>query len=98
MSNVAGAQAQAKKAVYERPLSSDVEDIRDNIQDLGNSVGDMATRQYERAHDTVSDALRDTGGAIQRNPLTAIGIGLGLGFLFGLVTGGRGKPTPRRSL
>ena len=77
--------------------SSDVEDIRDNIQDLGNSVGDMATRQYERAHDTVSDALRETSGAIQRNPLAAIGIGLGLGFLFGLVSGGRSKPNSRRS-
>ena len=75
----------------------DVEDIRDNIQDLSNSVGDMATRQYERAHDAVSDALRDTGGAIQRNPLAAIGIGLGLGFLVGLVSGGRSKPNSRRS-
>lgn len=98
MSTVAGAQAQAKKAAYEKHESPDVQDIRDNIQDIGSSVGDMATRQYERAHDTVSDALRETGGAIQRNPLTAIGIGLGLGFLFGLVSGGRSKPTSRRSL
>ena len=94
MNNVAGAQAQAKKAAYK---SSDVEDIRDNIQDLGNSVADMATREYERAHDTVSDALRETSSAIQRNPLAAIGIGLGLGFLVGLVSSGRSKPNSRRS-
>ena len=94
MSNVAGAQAQAKKGAHK---SSDVEDIRDNLQDIGNSVGDMATRQYERAHDTVSDALRETSGAIQRNPLAAIGIGLGLGFLVGLVSSGRSKPNSRRS-
>ena len=94
MNNVAGAQAQAKKFAHQ---TSDVEDIRDNIQDLGNSVGDMATRQYERAHDTVSDALRETSGAIQRNPLAAIGIGLGLGFLVGLVSSGRSKPNSRRS-
>lgn len=93
MSNVAGAQARAKK--FARQNSSDVQDIRDNIEDLGSSVGDMATRQYERAHDTVTDSLRATGSAIQRNPLTAIGIGLGVGFLFGLVTGGRSKPIPR---
>jgi ElaB/YqjD/DUF883 family membrane-anchored ribosome-binding protein len=98
MSTVAGAQAQAKKAVYEKHESPDVQDIRDNIQDIGNSVGDMATRQYERAHDSVSDALRETGRAIQRNPLAAVGIGLGLGFLFGLVSGGRSKPASRRSL
>ena len=87
MSNVAGAQAQAKRFAHQ---TSDVEDIRDNIEDLGNSVGNLATRQYERAHDTVTDGLRQTGDAIQRNPLTAIGIGLGLGFLVGLVTGGSG--------
>ena len=58
MSNVAGAQAQAKEFAHQ---TSDVEDIRDNIQDLGDSVGDMATRQYERAHDTVTDGLRETG-------------------------------------
>ncbi len=91
------AQPQAKRADYERHESSDVQDIRDNLQDIGSSVGDMATRQYERAHDTVSDALRETGGAIQRNPLAAIGIGLGLGFLVGLVSSGRSKPNSRRS-
>jgi ElaB/YqjD/DUF883 family membrane-anchored ribosome-binding protein len=94
MSNVAGAQAQARKAAFERRESSDVQDIRDNIQDLGNSVGDMATQQYARAHDTVSEALHETGSAIQRNPLAAIGIGIGVGLLFGLVTGGRSKPNP----
>lgn len=82
MSNVAGAQAQARRSAFESHESSDMQDIRDNIQDLGNSVGDMTTRQYARA-----------GSAIQRNPLAAIGIGLGVGFLFGLVTGGRSKPT-----
>lgn len=93
MGNVAGAQAQAKRFAHE---TSDVEDIRENIHDLGNSVGDMATRQYESAHDTVSHALQETESAIQRNPLAAIAVGLGLGFLFGLVSGGRGNPASRR--
>ena len=95
MSNVAGAPAQAKAPAY---TVSDVEDIRHDIEDLGNSVGEMATSQYERAHDAVTDGFRQTGDAIQRNPLTAIGIGLGLGFLFGLVTGGRSNPASRRPL
>ena len=94
MSNVAGAQAQAKRFAHQ---NSDVQDIRDNLQDISNSVGDMATRQYERIHDTVSDALQETGSAIQRNPLVAIAVGLGLGFLFGLVSSGRSKPASRRS-
>ena len=49
----------------------------------------MASRQYERAQDVATDAIQETGHAIQRNPLTAIGISLGVGFLFGRAMGGR---------
>jgi ElaB/YqjD/DUF883 family membrane-anchored ribosome-binding protein len=94
----AGAQAQAKKFANQNQDSSDVQEIRDNIKDLGSGVGDMATHQYERAHDAVTDTFQEAGNTVRRNPLTAIGIGLGVGFLFGLVTGGRSRPTPRSSL
>ena len=97
MGNTAGASAQAKNFAGQNHVSSDAEEIRDNIKDLGSSVGDMATRQYERAHDTVTDSLQEAESAVRRNPLTAIGIGLGVGFLFGLFTGGRNTPTPRHS-
>ncbi len=43
------------------------------------------------------DALRETGSAVKRNPLITIGIVLGVGFLFGLVAGGRRKPASSRS-
>ena len=95
MSNVAGAQAQAKKFANQNHDSSDVQEIRDNIKDLGSSVGDMATRQYERAQGTVTDSLQEAGNAVRRNPLTAIGMGLGVGFVLGLVTGGRSRPALR---
>ena len=35
------------------------------------------------------NAIRETGDAIQRNPLASIGIGLGVGFMLGLVLSGR---------
>ena len=95
MSNVAGAQARAKEFAHQ--IHESAEDVRDNVQDIGESVGDMATRQYERAQDTVVDALRETESAVKRNPLAAIGIGLGIGFLFGLVARGRSKPATPRS-
>jgi ElaB/YqjD/DUF883 family membrane-anchored ribosome-binding protein len=50
----------------------------------------MASRQYERAQDVATDAIQETGDAIQRNPLAAIGIGIGVGFLLGRFLGGRG--------
>jgi ElaB/YqjD/DUF883 family membrane-anchored ribosome-binding protein len=91
--SVAGAQAQAKKLANQNHASSDAQQIGDNIKDLGRSFGDMAMRQYVRAHDGVTDSFQEAGNAVQRNPLTAIGIGLGVGFLFGLVTGGRSRTT-----
>jgi ElaB/YqjD/DUF883 family membrane-anchored ribosome-binding protein len=88
MTHFAGAQTQAKKFTNQNDLSSDAQEVRENIKDLGDSVGHMASRQYERAQDMATDAIQETGDAIQRNPLMAIGIGFGVGFLFGLAVGG----------
>ena len=90
MTNFAGAQTQAKKFANQNDLSSDAHEVRENIKDLGDSVGHMASRQYERAQDMATDAIQETGDAIQSNPLTAIGIGFGVGFLLGRSLGGRG--------
>lgn len=89
MTDFASAQTQAKKFTNRNDLSSDAQEVRESIKDLGDSVGHMASRQYERAQDMATDAIQETGDAIQRNPLTAIGIGLGVGFLFGRAMGGR---------
>ena len=89
MSNTPGAQARANKhAGRSRP--SDIEELRDNIADIAGGVGDMANRQYEQAYDVATDAVEETGQIIRRNPLASIGVGLGVGFLLGLIlTGGR---------
>ena len=90
MSNIGGgAQAHANKSGPTKK-SSDAEDLREGVSDLAGSVGDMATRQYQRAQGMATDAVDDTSLAIQRNPYTAIGIGFGVGFLLGIIlTGGR---------
>ena len=89
MTNTPGAQARASThAGRNRP--SDVDELRDNIADIAGGVGDMASRQYEQAYDTATDAVEETGQIIRRNPLVSIGVGLGVGFLLGLIlTGGR---------
>ena len=88
MTNTPGAQAQANKhAGRNRP--SDIDELRDSIADIAGSVGDMASSQYEQAYDVATDAVEETGQIIRRNPLASIGVGLGIGFLLGLIlTGG----------
>ena len=90
MTNFAGAQTHAKKFANQNELSSDAQEVREKVKDLGDSVGHMASRQYERAQDVATDAIQETGDAIQRNPFAAIGIGIGVGFLLGRFLGGRG--------
>ena len=86
-----GAQAQANKhAGKNRP--SDIDELRDNVADIASSVGDMASHQYEQAYDVATNAVEETGQIIRRNPLASIGVGLGVGFLLGLIlTGGRAQ-------
>lgn len=89
MSSTPGAQAQAKKHVG-RNSPSDIDELHHNIEDIASSVGDMASHQYEQAYDVATDAVEETGQIIRRNPLASIGVGLGVGFLLGLMlTGGR---------
>ena len=67
MTNLAGANAQAKKFANQNDLSSDVQQVRENIKDLGDSVGHMASRQYERAQDVANRPTRSKKPAMQFN-------------------------------
>ena len=88
MSNIPGAQAQARTHAF-RNNPSDIDELRDNVADIAGSVGDMASRQYAQAHDVATDAVEETVQIIRSNPLASIGVGLGVGFLLGLIlTGG----------
>ena len=91
MSNTPGAQAQASTHAF-RNSPSDIDELRDNAAAVAGSVGDMASRQYEQAYDVATDAVEETSQIIRRNPLGSIGVGLGVGFLLGLIlTGGRAQ-------
>jgi ElaB/YqjD/DUF883 family membrane-anchored ribosome-binding protein len=79
----------AERRANQSDESSDLQDIGEHIKDLGDSVGQMASQQYERAHDVTAEAIQGAVDAIRRNPLTAIGVGFGAGFLYGLIKGGR---------
>jgi ElaB/YqjD/DUF883 family membrane-anchored ribosome-binding protein len=68
---------------------SDAEKVQDNLNNLSQHVGEMASSQYEHAQDMAADAIQEAGERIQRNPFSSIGIGLGVGFALGLLLGGR---------
>jgi uncharacterized protein YjbJ (UPF0337 family) len=67
-------------------LAAQIDIIRSDLQRLTSTVSRLANKQIERAQDKAVEAAQQADQAIRRNPLTAIAIALGLGFLFGVFT------------
>ena len=68
------------RAATKKHTNSDTRAMQDNLGDLGDSIANLASDQYERAQDAAVDAIR-------RNPFAAVVIGFGFGFLFGVIRG-----------
>ena len=67
-------------------LTNQIDAIRADLQNLSSTVGRMANKQINRAQDKALDAANEAEAAIKRNPLSAVAIAVGLGFLFGVFT------------
>lgn len=67
-------------------LANQIDAIRADLQNLTSTVGRMANKQINRAQDKAVDAANEAEAAIKRNPLSAVAIAVGLGFLFGVFT------------
>ena len=67
-------------------LAAQVDAIRADIQNVTSLLGQVATKQLGRAQDTAMAKTHEAEEAIRRNPLSALAIALGLGFLFGVFT------------
>jgi uncharacterized protein YjbJ (UPF0337 family) len=86
------AKDQARKEIedwyrsVESDLAEQIEAIRADIQTLTSSVARIANKQIGRAQDRAIEAANDADDAIRRNPLSAVAIALGLGFVYGVFT------------
>jgi ElaB/YqjD/DUF883 family membrane-anchored ribosome-binding protein len=67
-------------------LANQIDAIRADLQNLTATVGRIANKQVNRAQEKVVDVANEAEEAIRRNPLSAIAIAVGLGFLFGIFT------------
>ena len=67
-------------------LADQIDAIRSDIQSLTSTVGKIASKQVNRAQDKAVDAANQAEEAIRQNPLSAVAIAVGLGFLFGVFT------------
>jgi ElaB/YqjD/DUF883 family membrane-anchored ribosome-binding protein len=74
-------------------LSEDAHDIAEHIQFIRNDIEKLAGvvanaggHQFDRAKSAASEAAFEFEAAVRRNPLPAIAIAAGIGFLYGVLT------------
>jgi ElaB/YqjD/DUF883 family membrane-anchored ribosome-binding protein len=67
-------------------FNDQIDAIRADIQNLTSTVGRIANKQLGRAQDKALETANEAEEAIRRNPLSAVAIAVGLGFLFGVFT------------
>jgi uncharacterized protein YjbJ (UPF0337 family) len=75
-----------RKVANDADLSNEVDAIKDDVQKLAATIGDVAKRQAGRAQDNAVDAMHTAENYVRQNPLLAVAIAAGLGFLYGLFT------------
>ena len=72
-----------------RQAAETAKSVGEEVSDFAGDVGRMASKQYGRAQDMAVDAFDEAHTAIRGNPLTAVAIALGIGFIFGVVASSR---------
>lgn len=80
------AEMKDHKALNEdlQEIAQHIEALRSNINALARSVGATGTHQAEALSARAGETLNTVEEAVRREPLKAIGIALGVGFLLGV--------------
>jgi ElaB/YqjD/DUF883 family membrane-anchored ribosome-binding protein len=86
MSSTDTSASAAKRSRDAEDLAKQVETIRAELQNLTSTVKNIASKQIDRAQDKAVETAAEAEAAIKQNPLTAVAIAAGLGFLFGVFT------------
>ena len=66
------------KPVNSEEISNQIDELRSELQKLASTVTSATGKQIKSTRESLDRAIRD-------NPFAAVGIALGLGFLYGLI-------------
>ena len=66
-------------------IAKHLSSLRGDIDKITASVASAGAHQAEHARDKASEVLNSVEKAVQRDPVTAVGIALGVGLLLGIV-------------
>jgi ElaB/YqjD/DUF883 family membrane-anchored ribosome-binding protein len=77
-SSDSGPRGGAKRPRTEQEIRSEVDELRSQLQNLTSTVTDAASRQIRTSQESLERTIRS-------NPLAAVGIAAGLGFLYAII-------------
>ena len=77
-SSEGGPRGGARKPSTEQEISRELDELRSQLQNLTSTVTDAAGRQIRSSQESLETAIRN-------NPLAAVGIAAGLGFLYAVI-------------
>ena len=66
-------------------IAKHLQTLRKDIEGLTGSIARAGGHQAEHMQDVASEAVTALETAVRRNPASALGIALGVGFLVGIV-------------
>ena len=67
-------------------IAKDISGLREDLKGLTGDVKKLGGHQVENVQALAGAALDNVAGAVQRNPLSALAIALGAGFIYGVLT------------
>jgi ElaB/YqjD/DUF883 family membrane-anchored ribosome-binding protein len=83
---MASSDTASKKTRDTEDLAAQIDAIRSDMQNLTSTMSRIANTQLNRAQGKAMETAQEAEEAIKRNPLQAVAIAAGLGFLFGVFT------------
>ena len=89
MTNPNEAFKRAANSPVGRQAAETAQSLADDVTDFADDLSRKASKQFARAHDMAGDVYDNAHAAVRRDPVTALAIALGIGFLFGIVVGTR---------
>lgn len=68
-----------------KEIAKHLQSLRKELEGLSGSITRAGGHQAERAQDAMKEAVAAIETAVKRNPVQALGVALGIGFLFGII-------------
>ena len=89
MTNPNEAFKRAANSPVGRQAAETAKAVGEDVTDFADDLSRKASRQFARAQDMAGDVYDNAHAAVRRDPVIALAIALGIGFLFGIVVATR---------